>query len=218
MNLFEWIRPHYLYPSNFPFELLDLMRDNPAICKYIDIPIQHITDNMLSMMKRAHNRKDTESILYKIREKLPEAAIRTTLIVGHPGETEDEYNSLRDFVQDFKFDRLGVFPYSNEEDTWSYNHYEDSIPQQVKDERVAEIMEIQEGISTKLNEKRVGTVMKTIIDRVEGEYFVGRTQFDSPEVDQEVLIDVAYNLSVGEFYDIRITDTSEFDLFGEPTL
>ena len=218
MNLFEWIRPHYLYPSNFPFELLDLMKDNPAICKYIDIPIQHITDNMLSMMKRAHNRKDTESILYKIREKLPEAAIRTTLIVGHPGETEDEYNSLRDFVQDFKFDRLGVFPYSNEEDTWSYNHYEDSIPQQVKDERVAEIMEIQEGISTKLNEKRVGTVMKTIIDRVEGEYFVGRTQFDSPEVDQEVLIDVAYNLSVGEFYDIRFTDTSEFDLFGEPTL
>ena len=218
LNLFEWIRPHYLYPSNFPFELLDLMRDNPSICKYIDIPIQHITDNMLSMMKRAHNRKETESILFKIREKLPEAAIRTTLIVGHPGETEDDFKALRDFIEEFKFDRLGVFPYSNEEDTWSYNHYEDSIPQEVKEERVAEIMELQEGISAKLNEKRVGTVMKTIIDRVEGEYFVGRSQFDSPEVDQEVLIDLDQNLNVGEFYDIRITDTSEFDLFGVPTL
>jgi ribosomal protein S12 methylthiotransferase len=212
----EWIRLHYLYPANFPMALIPLIRDNPRICKYIDIPIQHISDNMLGIMKRSHTRSETEAVLNKIRNEIPDAVIRTTLIAGHPGETEEDYNELKDFLIEFRFDRLGVFAYSHEEDTWSYNNYEDEVPDDIKQSRVSELMEIQQGISAELNEKRVDKVLKVLIDRREGDFYVGRTEFDSPEVDQEVLIPSEYNLKPGEFYDILITESTDFDLFGRP--
>ena len=214
---FEWIRLHYLYPANFPTALIPLIRENPRICKYIDIPIQHITDNMLGIMKRSHDRKETVAVLNQIRSEIPEAVIRTTLIVGHPGETDLDYQELREFITSFRFDRLGVFAYSHEEDTWSYNHYTDEIPDDVKESRVSELMEIQQNISAELNEKRVGTVLRVIIDRREGEYYIGRTEFDSPEVDQEVLIPGEHNLKPGKFYNILITESSDFDLYGIPS-
>ncbi len=213
---FEWIRLHYLYPANFPTELIPLIKDNPRICKYIDIPIQHISDNMLGLMKRSHNRKETEAVLNKLRNEIPGAVIRTTLIAGHPGETEKDFLELKDFVASFRFDRLGVFAYSHEEDTYSYNKYDDEIPAEVKESRVSELMELQQNISAELNETYVGKVLKVIIDRKEGEFFIGRTEFDSPEVDQEVLITAEYDLKAGFFYNIRITNASEFDLYGEP--
>jgi len=213
---FDWIRLHYLYPANFPMELIPLIRDNPRICRYIDIPIQHITDRMLGLMRRSHNRLETENILYRLRNEIPGAVIRTTLIAGHPGETEEEYLELRDFISEFRFDRLGVFAYSHEEDTYSYNEYKDEISEEVKESRVAELMEIQQTISAELNESLVGKVLKVIIDREEGEFFVGRTEFDSPEVDQEVLIPNEHILKSGCFYNIRITQSTDFDLYGEP--
>jgi ribosomal protein S12 methylthiotransferase len=215
---FEWIRLHYLYPANFPFELIPLIRDNPRICKYIDIPIQHITDNMLGLMKRSHFRRETETVLNKIRNEIPDAVIRTTLIAGHPGETEYDFHELRDFIASFRFDRLGVFKYSHEEDTWSYNNYEDEIPEETKESRVSELMEIQQNISSELNEKRIGKVYKVLIDRREGEFLIGRTEYDSPEVDQEVLILSEDNLKAGQFYNILITESNDFDLFGIPFL
>jgi ribosomal protein S12 methylthiotransferase len=211
----EWIRLHYLYPANFPDEMIDLIRDNPRICKYIDIPVQHISDNMLSLMKRSHNRHETETVLNNIRLQIPGAVIRTTLIAGHPGETEEDFQELKDFITRFRFDRLGVFAYSHEEDTHSFKQYRDEIPDEVKESRVAEIMEIQQNISAELNEAYVGRSMKVLIDRKEGEFHVGRTEFDSPEVDQEVLIPVSYNLENGKFYIIRINRSTEFDLYGE---
>lgn len=213
---FEWIRLHYLYPANFPMELFSLMKNNPKICRYIDIPVQHITDNMLNRMKRSHDRHGTESILNTIRKELPDAVIRTTLIAGHPGETEEDYNELRDFVASFRFDRLGVFSYSHEEDTWSYNHYKDEIPDEVKESRVSELMELQQQISAELNEKLVGKTLKVLIDRKEGEFFAGRSQYDSPEVDQEILVPANYNLQTGNFYHIKITGSADFDLYGIP--
>jgi len=212
----EWIRLHYLYPANFPMKLIPLIRDNPRICRYIDIPIQHITDNMLGVMKRSHNRIETETILNTLRREIPGAVIRTTLIAGHPGETEKDFLELRNFVSAFRFDRLGVFAYSHEEDTYSYTKYEDEIPVDIKEQRVAELMQLQQDISAELNEERIGKIFKVIIDRQEGEFYVGRTEFDSPEVDQEVLIESHYNLKHGSFYNILITKTAEFDLFGEP--
>ena len=212
----EWIRLHYLYPANFPSELISLFRENPRICRYIDIPVQHITDNMLGLMKRSHNRKETETILNKLRNEIPGAKIRTTLITGHPGESEEDYLELKEFIKSFKFDRLGVFAYSHEEDTYSFNEYKDEIPAKVKEARVAELMEVQQSISFELNEKFIGKIFKVIIDRREGEFFIGRTEFDSPEVDQEVLISKEYNLNPGNFYNIRITKTSDFDLYGIP--
>jgi ribosomal protein S12 methylthiotransferase len=212
----EWIRLHYLYPANFPVELIPVINENPRICRYIDIPIQHITDNMLDKMKRSHNRKETVAILNKLRNEIPGAVIRTTLIAGHPGETEQDFLELKDFISEFRFDRLGVFAYSHEEDTFSYKEYKDEIPDEVKESRVAELMEIQQNISSELNESFVGKVFKVIIDRKEGEFFIGRTEFDSPEVDQEALIAGEYNLTPGIFYNIRITKSGEFDLYGEP--
>jgi len=212
----EWIRLHYLYPANFPMELIPLIRDNPRICKYIDIPIQHISDNMLGLMKRSHNRKETEAVLNTLRSEIPGAIIRTTLIAGHPGETEKDFLELKDFVASFRFDRLGVFAYSHEEDTYSYDHYKDETTAEVKESRVAELMEIQQNIAAELNEIFVGKVLKVIIDRIEGEFYIGRTEFDSPEVDQEVLIAAKHDLKVGYFYNIKITGSSEFDLSGEP--
>jgi len=212
----EWIRLHYLYPANFPLELVPLIRANSRICRYIDIPIQHITDDMLNVMKRSHNRRETVAILNKLRSEIPGAVIRTTLIAGHPGETEKDFLELKKFITDFRFDRLGVFAYSHEEDTYSYKTYKDEIPEDVKESRVAELMEIQQNISAELNESYIGNIFKVIIDRKEGEFFVGRTEYDSPEVDQEVLIPVEYNLKPGSFYNILMTKSTEFDLYGEP--
>jgi ribosomal protein S12 methylthiotransferase len=215
---FEWIRLHYLYPANFPMQLIPLIRENPRICRYIDIPIQHITDKMLGLMKRSHNRIETEAVLNKLRNEIPGTAIRTTLIAGHPGESEQDFLELKDFISHFRFDRLGVFAYSHEEDTYSYNEYKDEIPAEVKESRVAELMEIQQNISTELNESNVGKVFKVIIDRKEGEFFIGRTEYDSPEVDQEVLIPGEYILKPGNFYNIRVTKSTDFDLYGVPQL
>jgi ribosomal protein S12 methylthiotransferase len=197
-------------------DLIPIIRDNPRICRYIDIPIQHITDNMLGLMRRSHNRTDTEIFLNKIRKEIPGAIVRTTLIAGHPGETEEDYLELKKFVTDFRFDRLGVFAYSHEEDTYSFLKYSDEIPANIKESRVAELMEIQQNISSELNELLVGKVLRVIIDRNEGDYFVGRTEFDSPEVDQEVLIHSDHKLKTGNFYNITITQSTDFDLFGEP--
>jgi ribosomal protein S12 methylthiotransferase len=216
INSIEWIRLHYLYPANFPFDLIPLIRNNPRICKYIDIPVQHITDNMLGLMKRSHNRNETELVLNRLRKEIPGAVIRTTLIAGHPGEKEKDFLELKDFITSFRFDRLGVFAYSHEEDTFSYDNYNDEIPAEIKESRVAELMELQQNISAELNELLVGKILKVIIDRGEGEYFIGRTEFDSPEVDQEILVPVEYDLTPGNFYNIKITKTEDFDLYGVP--
>ncbi len=212
----EWIRLHYLYAANFPLDLIPLIKDNPRICRYIDIPIQHISDNVLSLMKRSHTRKETEEILNRLRVELPDAVIRTTLIAGHPGETEKDFMDLKDFIKTFNFNRLGVFAYSHEEDTYSYKHYKDEIPENIKESRVAELMEIQQSISAGLNETYVGRTFKVIIDRLEGDFLVGRTEYDSPEVDQEVLIPSEHKLKPGFFYKIKITQSTDFDLYGVP--
>lgn len=212
----EWIRLHYLYPAGFPMELIPVIRDNKRICRYIDIPIQHITDNMLKLMKRSHSRSETEKLLNRLRDEIPGAVIRTTLIAGHPRESEEDFSELKEFISGFRFDRLGVFRYSHEEDTFSFREYSDDIPEEVKESRVASLMEVQQNISSELNQKIVGSTVKVLIDRKEGEYFSGRTEYDSPEVDQEVLIPVKFNLEIGKFYNILINQSAEFDLFGEP--
>lgn len=216
IDAFEWIRLHYLYPAGFPKPLISLMRDNPKICSYIDIPIQHISGRMLKIMKRSHDAAATRDLLHGIRRDYPEAAVRTTLIAGHPGETEADYLELRDFVSEYRFDRLGVFAYSHEEGTWSGNKYPDDVPDDIKESRVSELMAIQQSISAELNESKTGRVLKTVIDRREGAYYVGRTEYDSPEVDNEVLISSEKELIPGSFYRILITGAAEFDLFGTP--
>jgi ribosomal protein S12 methylthiotransferase len=213
---FEWIRMHYLYPANFPEEIISLMKNNPRICRYIDIPIQHISGKMLDIMKRSHDENETRQLLYKLRKELPGAAIRTTLIAGHPSETEKEYNELKEFISEFRFDRLGVFAYSHEEGTYSYDNYNDDISERVKESRVAGLMSIQQSVSEELNLEKTGKILKVLIDRREGDYFIGRTEFDSPEVDNEVLISAEYNLKPGNFYNIKITGSTDFDLFGNP--
>jgi ribosomal protein S12 methylthiotransferase len=213
---FQWIRLHYLYPANFPQDLIPVIRDNPRICRYIDLPIQHISDKMLGIMKRSHGRGETMAILSTLRNEIPGVAIRTTLIAGHPGETEEDFQELKDFVKEFRFDRLGVFAYSHEEGTFSYDNYEDDIPDNIKESRVSEIMEIQQEISAGLNEKCVGQVIKVLIDRRDDQFFIGRSEFDSPEVDQEVLISVEYDLKPGDFYQVIVTQSTDFDLFGKP--
>ena len=213
---FEWIRLHYLYPANFPLKLIPVIRENPRICRYIDIPIQHISDNMLTKMKRTQTRRETEHLLSRFRKEIPGVAIRTTLIAGHPGETEADYNELKDFISEFRFDRLGVFAYSHEEGTYAFNNYPDDIPQTIKEARVSELMEIQQNTSAELNALKTGNVFKVIIDRREGDFFIGRTEFDSPEVDQEILTPAEFQLKIGNFYNIKITQSSEFDLFGIP--
>jgi ribosomal protein S12 methylthiotransferase len=216
IDAFEWIRLHYLYPAGFPKPLISLMRDNPKICSYIDIPIQHISGRMLKIMKRSHDAAATRDLLHGIRRDYPEATVRTTLIAGHPGETEADYLELRDFVSEYRFDRLGVFAYSHEEGTWSGDKYPDDVPDDIKESRVSELMAIQQSISAELNESKTGRVLKTVIDRREGAYYVGRTEYDSPEVDNEVLINSEKELIPGSFYRIHITGAAEFDLFGTP--
>lgn len=212
----DWIRLQYLYPANFPERIISLIRDNPRICRYIDIPIQHVSDKMLRLMKRSHNGEETRKFLRRLRNELPGATIRTTLIAGHPGETEKEYNELKEFVAEFRFERLGVFSYSHEEGTYSYINYKDEIQDRIKKSRVAGLMSIQQSVSDDINKAIVGSLLKVIIDRREGRYFVGRSEYDSPEIDNEVLISTEYNLEPGNFYDILITGSAEFDLFGKP--
>ena len=214
----KWIRLHYTYPNNFPLRTLDIMRDNPKVCKYLDIPLQHINDNVLSKMKRGHTRAETLELLKKFREIVPDIALRTTLLVGFPGETDKAFEELVEFVKETKFDRLGVFPYSAEEGTYSAEHYKDRISKKKKQERADRIMSIQQKISLQLNVAKVGREFEIVVDREEGGYFVGRTQYDSPEVDCEVLVNKqdAPNFQIGGFYNVVITDAEEFDLYAKP--
>ena len=210
----EWIRLHYAYPAGFPEELLQLMNDNPKVCKYLDIPLQHINDRILNSMKRGLGSTGTRKLVQTMKEKIPGVALRTTLIVGYPGETEEEFTELLDFIKEAKFDRLGVFTYSEEEDT-SACKLEDDVPENIKQERLDRVMDLQQGISLELNKQRVGKTFKTIIDRKEGDYYVGRTEFDSPEVDNEVLISSNEPLTIGAFYEVLIDRADFFDLYGK---
>ena len=211
----EWIRLHYAFPSQFPVDALEVMAERDNICKYIDIPLQHATDNMLKIMRRGITRKRTEEVIQTIREKVPGIAIRTTMLVGHPGETEEEFNELVNFVQKMKFDRLGVFTYSHEENTHAHT-LPDDISQELKDQRAEDLMGVQQEISLEVNKQKIGNTYKVLFDRVEGGYFVGRTEFDSPEVDNEVLVDTKTNYArVGDFALVKITNAEEFDLYGD---
>ena len=211
----EWIRLHYAYPTQFPYELLQVMAKHPNVCKYLDIALQHISDKVLANMRRHIGREETLALLERLRREVPGIHIRTTLMTGFPGEGEAEFEELKQFVRDAKFDRMGAFAYSEEEGTYAQEHYDDVIPQEVKDARVSELMDIQEQISLELNEKKVGTVQRVIIDSEEDDYYVGRTQYDSPEVDPEVLIKKDKKLKTGEFYDVTIVEAMPFDLIGE---
>jgi ribosomal protein S12 methylthiotransferase len=216
INKIKWIRLHYAYPEGFPEGLIELMAQEQKICNYLDIPFQHINDKMLKMMNRGYTSKDTYRIIEQIRSRIPDAALRTSLIVGHPGEGEKEFAELVDFVKSSRFERLGVFTYSPEEGTRSGDLYPDEIPEEVKQERYAVIMELQKEISAEINAARVGKTEEVLIDRKEGEYFVGRTQYDSPEVDQEILVtSPEKHLKTGSFYHVRITDSDDYDLYGE---
>jgi ribosomal protein S12 methylthiotransferase len=211
----EWLRLHYAYPHKFPEDVIDVCKNNPKICRYLDIPFQHISDNMLKMMRRGNSKNQTFDLINKLRAEIPGIAIRTTLLVGHPGETDEDFAELVQFVKDMRFDRLGVFPYSHEENAYAYKHYKDEIPEDIKQNRVNEIMEIQQQISLEINQLKIGNTLKVLIDRKEGDYWIGRTEFDSPDVDGEVLIPLNASIKQGNFYEVKITDASEFDLFGE---
>lgn len=211
----EWIRLHYAYPTDFPDDLLAVMRKHGNVCKYLDIALQHCTDHMLGLMRRHIHRSEQDALIRRIREEVPGICIRTTLLVGHPGETEEDFEELKEWVRGMRFDRMGAFAYSDEEGTYANLHYKDDIPQEVKERRVAEIMAIQQSISRELQEAKVGHVEKVVIDREEGDYYVGRTQYDSPEVDCEVLIHKETGLKIGQFYMAEITRAEEFDLYGK---
>ncbi|MHA6281162.1 30S ribosomal protein S12 methylthiotransferase RimO [Salinimicrobium sp. CAU 1759] len=212
----EWIRLHYAFPTGFPMDVLDLMKREPKICNYLDIPLQHISDDLLKSMRRGTTHEKTTNLLKEFRNRVPEMAIRTTLIVGYPGETEAHFEELKQWVKEMRFERLGCFTYSHEENTHAYN-LEDDVPEEVKQERANEIMEIQSQISWELNQQKIGKTFRVVIDRKEGENYVGRTEHDSPDVDNEVHIDATkIYLKTGDFYDVIITDAADFDLFGEP--
>ena len=212
----EWIRLHYAYPTHFPEDLFRVMRENDNVCKYMDIALQHISDNMLTRMRRNVSKSETYELIEKFRQEVPGIHLRTTLMVGFPGETEEDFEELKEFVQKARFDRMGAFAYSEEEGTYAAEHYEDSIPQEVKQARLDELMALQQEISADLSHSKIGQEFKVIIDRKEGEYYIGRTQFDSPEVDPEVLIKAdGKRLFSGRFYQVRITNADDFDLFGE---
>lgn len=210
----KWIRLHYAYPSGFPLDILPTIRERDNICNYLDMPLQHIADPVLKSMRRGINEKRTRSLIDTIRQEVPEIALRTTLLVGHPGETETDHQALMRFVEDIKFDRLGVFTYSHEENTFAGEKLHDEISEETKERRMEEIMEIQQDISLEINRQRVGQTLQTIIDRKEHDYFVGRTEYDSPEVDNEVIVHTAHPLEPGEFYPVTITDALEYDLIG----
>ena len=212
----EWIRIHYAFPTGFPMDVLEVMKTEPKICNYLDIPLQHISDKILTSMKRGTTQEKTTKLLNKFREAVPEMAIRTTLIVGYPGETEEDFQKLKDFVKAMRFDRLGCFTYSHEENTTAYE-LADDVPEEVKLQRANEIMELQSQISWELNQAKVGKVFRCLIDRKEGNYFVGRTEYDSPDVDNEVLIDAKkHYVKIGDFTDVKITEAVDYDLYGEP--
>ena len=210
----EWIRLHYAYPTGFPEEVIDLMASEEKICNYMDIPIQHVNNEVLSAMGRGHDRDKLEQLLQKFRRQIPDVALRTTVLTGFPGESEEAFSELIDFIKAFKFERLGVFPYSHEEDTPAYKNFQDLIPDQVKSDRAGAIMELQQAISLQLNEEKIGKIYKVLIDRREEGYFVGRTQYDSPEVDNEVLVEDNQQLTIGQFYQVKINGAGEFDLYG----
>lgn len=212
----RWIRLHYAYPNQFPMELLDVMREKPNVCKYLDIALQHISDHMLSRMHRNTTKQETMRLIEEMRAKVPGIHIRTTLMVGFPGETEQDFEELKEFVRWAKFERMGAFKYSEEEGTYSAEHYEDDVPEQVKERRLDELMSIQQEISAEVEARKVGQTLTVVIDRKEGDYYIGRTEYCSPEVDPEVLIPVGdRQLRVGRFYQVRITSSEEFDLYGE---
>ena len=212
----KWIRLHYAYPNQFPMELLDVIRDNHNVCKYLDIALQHISDNMLTRMQRHITKQETIDLLAAMRREVPGITIRTTLMVGFPGETDADFEELMTFVRDARFDRMGAFAYSEEEGTYAAEHYTDDVPEDVKQKRLDRLMLLQEDIATELSEEKVGETLRVIIDREEGDYYIGRTEADSPEVDCEVLIAKSAErpLTIGNFYQVEITDSEEFDLFG----
>ena len=212
----KWIRLHYAYPNQFPIDLLDVMREKPNVCKYLDIALQHISDNMLNRMHRHVSKQETIDLLKTIRERVPGIHIRTTLMVGFPGETQEDFHELLEFVRTQRFERMGAFAYSEEEGTYSANNYEDDVPAEVKQRRLDELMILQQEISAEVEAEKVGKILKVIIDRKEGDYYIGRTEFCSPEVDPEVLITAGEKrLRVGCFYNVKITQSEEFDLYGE---
>jgi len=211
----EWVRLHYAYPAKFPFELLSVMRERDNVCNYLDIALQHISDNMLKKMRRNVSQSQTYDLIARIREEVPGIHLRTTLLAGHPGETEDDFEQLMEFVQKIRFERMGAFPYSDEEGTYANLNYADDIPFEVKQFRVNELMAVQQDISLEVNRSKVGQTLKVIIDREEPDYYIGRTEFDSPEVDPEVLIYKEKKLVIGNFYDVKITGAEEFDLYGK---
>ncbi|MCC9166410.1 30S ribosomal protein S12 methylthiotransferase RimO [Pontibacter harenae] len=211
----DWIRMQYAYPSQFPMEVFDVMNERENICKYLDMPLQHISDNMLKTMRRGISKRRTIELVDSIRQRVPDIALRTTLIAGHPGETDQDFQELYDWVEETRFDRLGIFTYSHEESTHSFT-LEDNVPDEVKQDRADAIMELQQGISVEMNEEKVGNTYKVLFDRKESGYFVGRTQYDSPEVDNEVLVPATDTyVRIGDFANVKITDSSDFDLYGE---
>lgn len=210
----EWIRLHYAYPAHFPLDLLRVMRERDNVCKYLDIALQHISDRMLKIMRRNINKQQTVDLINKIREEVPGIHLRTTMMVGHPGELKEDFDELMDFVSEFRFERLGAFPYSHEEDTYNDKNYKDDVDASIKQERMNRIMELQENISLSINESKIGDTFKVIVDREDADFYVGRTQFDSPEVDGEVLINKEKKLNIGEFYDVIIESVYPFDLVG----
>ncbi|MFZ4723874.1 MAG: 30S ribosomal protein S12 methylthiotransferase RimO [Paludibacter sp.] len=212
----EWLRLHYAYPAHFPYDILKVMRERDNVCNYLDLALQHISDNMLTKMRRNITSAQTFELIDKIRTEVPEIHLRTTLLLGHPGETDLDMEELKNFVRKTRFERLGAFAFSNEEGTYAYKTYKDDIPEEEKNKRVADIMSIQQGISAEINEAKIGKTFKVIIDRVEDDYFVGRTEYDSPEVDPEVLIPIStLGLKIGEFYNVKIVSATDFDLYGE---
>lgn len=210
----EWIRLHYAYPAHFPLDLLRVMRERDNVCKYLDIALQHISDRMLKIMRRNITKQQTIDLINTIREEVPGIHLRTTMMVGHPGEQQEDFDELMDFVSEFKFERLGAFPYSHEEDTYNDKNYKDDVDASVKQERMNKIMEAQEAISLSINEMKIGDTLKVIVDREDSEFYVGRTQFDSPEIDGEVLISKEIELNIGNFYDVTIESAYPFDLIG----
>lgn len=208
----KWIRLHYAYPSEFPYEILDVMARHSNVCNYLDIALQHINNDVLKNMRRHITKEETLALIRTIREKVPGIHIRTTLMVGFPGETEEAFNELKEFVREAKFERMGAFAYCEEDDTYAAKNFSDSIPQEVKESRLEKIMAIQEDVALESNQSKIGKTMTVVIDREEPDYFVGRTEFDSPEVDPEVLIDKDDRLTVGNFYDVEITDALPFEL------
>ena len=214
----EWIRLHYAYPAHFPWDLLRVMREKQNVCNYLDIALQHISDSMLSRMQRHFTKAETYKLIQKMREEVPGIHLRTTLMVGFPGETDEDFQELLDFTRWARFERMGAFAYSEEDGTYSAKHYKDDVPQEVKQQRLDRLMRLQQHISAEIEAAKIGQILKVIIDRTEGEWFVGRSEFCSPEVDPEVLIPISEQLTIGQFYDVKVTDAEEFDLYATTTL